>query len=39
VTFMELDQAAYQALFEHNPRPILVNDRETLRLIAVNHAA
>ncbi len=36
---MELDLDAYRALFEGNPRPIIVSDRETMRIIAVNQAA
>jgi len=34
-----LDEGAYRVLFESNPRPCLVFDRETSRILAVNDAA
>ncbi len=33
------DEASFQLLFEHNPQPMWVYDLETLRFLAVNHAA
>jgi PAS domain S-box-containing protein len=36
---VELDAEAYRTLFDLNPRPILVNDQETQRFVAVNQAA
>ncbi|HSD88460.1 MAG TPA: PAS domain S-box protein [Kofleriaceae bacterium] len=36
---MELDGAAYQVLFDRNPLPLFVFDRESLQILLVNQAA
>ncbi len=36
---MQLDLDAYHALFDANPLPMFVTDRETLRILIVNRAA
>ena len=36
---MELDRDAYRLLFDANPRPMFVADRETLQILLVNRAA
>jgi diguanylate cyclase (GGDEF)-like protein/PAS domain S-box-containing protein len=36
---LEKSEEQYQLLFEHNPIPMWVFDRNTLRFLAVNHAA
>jgi PAS domain S-box-containing protein len=36
---VDLEQDAYRALFDANPRPMYVSDRETLQILIVNRAA
>lgn len=39
LTTIKESELQYRILFEQNPEPLLVTDRETLRILAVNNAA